>query len=660
MRVVCATNRRKDGTDFPVEAHVSVVSFMGAERMVTASVRDVSEQMHASQLLKTKAEQQQVVSTLSLRALHQDTLSRAGLDTLYRKASMMLADSLKTTSNTILELEPGPGRYVLRGCHCWPETVQSQAVVIQEGTGSLLGFTLLTKAPVLVADYRTETRFEVPPLLKESGAVSGMSVIIHGEDDSVYGTVSVHDRRQREFTSDDVAFVQAIANILSAAITRQRSRASLQNALDEAAAARREAERANRAKSDFLSRMSHELRTPLNAILGFGQLLQMEEGATEMNKDCADHVVSAGRHLLSLVDDVLDIARIESGNDVPRLTSVPVAGLLEQTVQLVRPDAAERGVRLELLATYPAHAALLADERRLRQVLLNLLSNAIKYNSPGGQVTVECRAARAGTLRLRVQDTGPGLTPEQIARLWSPFERLGAEQRGIQGTGLGLAVSRRLAEAMGGVIGLDSVPGEGSIFWVDLPAVEEAHEDAPEARTADQEPGARMLAGAAAPEEVTSILQIEDNPSNQRVLQMLVTHQRRGWRLLSAPNARTGMEIARSQLPALIVLDLHLPDLNGEEVLAMLREDRTTKHIPVVMLSADATSRSREQLLEAGAAAYVSKPFDMSNLLEVLDQALDARAPEFTALEPDRRPRRTVRVGRPDRFAIASKDRRDA
>ena len=645
VRVVSGVHRRKDGTAFPVEVHVSVVTPEGAPRLLMASVRNVTEQQRAAELLEARAQQQQAVCALGLRALRQDASAPDALDVLFKEAAALIAETLKTDFGMVIEHLSQKDCFVFRGSYGWEGYSPVTEFSFPAGSGSLVGYTLLTKSPVVIADYGTESRFKVSGEILASGAVSGISVVIYGEDESIYGTLSVHDRHRRDFTEDDVAFLQAAANILSAAATRQRTRANLQNALEEAAAARHEAERANLAKSEFLSRMSHELRTPLNAILGFGQLLQMEEGTSEMNKDCANHVVNAGKHLLGLIDDVLDIARIESGNDSPWITAIQVPEMLRNAVQLVRPSALERAIRLDLVPCDPAGCAVDADERRLKQVLLNLLSNAIKYNVSGGRVTVDCQKGSLGTLRLRVSDTGPGLTPEQIARLYSPFERLDAEQRGIQGTGLGLAVSRRLVEAMGGTLGLESVPGQGSVFWVELPMVEEAAEETAPA------PGGRMSQGNSGRAETSteiraSILQIEDNPSNQRVVKMLIDHQRPQWRLLSAPNARAGMEIARRQHPSLILLDRQLPDLSGDEVLAMLREDRDTKEIPVVMLSADATARSRENLLAAGAVAYVSKPFDVGELLSLLDTTLAGeRKVGAPAHGADDRPRRTIRVG---------------
>ena len=637
---------RKDGSRFPVETHVSVVSPPGTPRRLLATVRDMTAQRRASEQLAARARQQQAIATLGLRALRQDPSEENAFGALCESTSAALAETLQTDFSAVMENLPGTDCFVFRGVHGWPNILPGQEVSLRVGNTSLAGYTLLTKTPVIVADYATETRFTVPPLLREAGVVSGLSVLIYGEDETILGILSVHHRARRDFKEDDVAFLQAAANILGAAAVRQRSRARLQLALQEAAAARQEAERANRAKSEFLSRTSHELRTPLNAILGFGQLLQMDPAASAESQDCTNQVVSAGRHLLSLIDDVLDIARIESGNDNLRLEPVEVGKLVQSAVDLMQLHAREEKVRLNVHAP-PVPCTVQADPRRLKQVLLNLLSNGIKYNQAEGAVTVDWLPEPNGTLRLRVRDTGRGLTPPEIERLCSPFERLGAEQRGVQGTGLGLALSRRLVEAMGGRFGISSTPGAGSVFWIDLPSGEPMISARPDAAAATRETMSTPTEPPAL--QPQTILQIEDNLSNQRVVQILLAGQRPQWQLLSAADARTGLETARCQRPAVILLDLQLPDQPGDEVLTALRADPLTREIPVVMLSADATPYSRERLLANGALAYMTKPFNVLELLRLLDATLGAPSPGRVGLDPDKQARRKTTVTIPTR-----------
>lgn len=383
----------------------------------------------------------------------------------------------------------------------------------------------------------------------------------------------------------------------------------LQREIDERKRAEAEADRANRAKSEFLSRMSHELRTPLNGILGFAQLLAMDALSPEQ-REAVEHILKGGRHLLTLVNEVLDIARIEAGKLSISLEPVLVREVLQAALDLVRPQAAERGIRL------PDHVGcdryVTADRQRLQQVLLNLLSNGVKYNRDGGMVGVTCEEAPEGRLRIRVSDTGPGIAPALLARLFTPFDRLGAEQAGIEGTGLGLALSRRLVEAMQGSLSVASEPGVGSTFIVDL-----ALAAAPPATAGAAE---AVPADSAGPTRGT-VLYVEDNVANLSLFERILK-RRPGVALLSAMQGSQGLELARAHRPDLVVLDVHLPDVSGEEVLARLRADDRTRDIPVVILSADATPGQARRLSRYGIAAYLTKPVDVGEILALLDTTL--------------------------------------
>ncbi len=395
------------------------------------------------------------------------------------------------------------------------------------------------------------------------------------------------------------------------------SRKATEEAVEQA---KSEAQRANQAKSEFLSRMSHELRTPLNAIIGFSQLLEMES-LSPKQREFVGYILGGGRHLLNLINEVLDIARIEAGRLAISLEPVSVEEVIREALDLIAPLAIEADVRLEDRTGGVPHRVVLADRQRLQQILLNLLSNAVKYNRKGGVVVLSQEELPNGRLQIRVNDTGPGIAPEKLGRLFTPFERLGAEQTVIEGTGLGLALSKHLVEIMGGTIGVETTVGRGSVFWVELAMAAE-----PETRLERRE--LAMLAGAQpkTSREAPIVLYVEDNLSNLDLIQSLLAH-RPEVRLLPAMQGRLGLDLARQHRPQLILLDLHLPDIGGEDVLQRLREDPETRSIPVVVISADATPGQIDRLLAAGARAYLTKPLDIKRFLVLLGEVLSEGNP---------------------------------
>jgi signal transduction histidine kinase/CheY-like chemotaxis protein len=377
-------------------------------------------------------------------------------------------------------------------------------------------------------------------------------------------------------------------------------------------AAAAEADRANLAKSEFLSAMSHELRTPLNSVLGFGQLLEMAE-LSERDADSVHHILRAGRLLLQLVDEVLDLSRIESGRLALSPEAVELRELVGNAVELIRPLAADRQIAVSV-EDVSCDVHVQADRQRLKQVLLNLLSNAVKYNHDGGRIDVRCDRASDGHIRIGVRDTGPGIAPERQGDLFEPFERLGAERSGIEGTGLGLALAAQLTEAMGGTIDVETVVGEGSTFWVELPLTESPISALERESLEDEAPPPDASAERA-------VLLIEDNLSNLTLVERIM-ESRPHVTLLSAMQGGLGVELARRHRPDLILLDLHLPDVPGDEVLLRLQADPETREIPVVIVSADATEGRVRRVLDAGAADYLSKPIDVRKLLELVDRHL--------------------------------------
>jgi len=394
----------------------------------------------------------------------------------------------------------------------------------------------------------------------------------------------------------------------------QRMQAEIMQRSQELKEANKELQVLNAAKSDFLSRVSHELRTPLTAILGFSELLSLAD-VPRPQRDWVESILKAGNHLLDLINDVLDISRIESGQMSMSLEPTPIQSLIEEALELMRPLATSRDVAIHAPG-FPARSSyVVADRQRLKQVLINLVSNAVKYNRAGGRVHIALQpAAEDERVRISVSDTGRGIDAEGLHRLFVPFERLDAATSGIEGTGLGLALSRDIVNAMHGQLGVDSAPGVGSTFWVELATAE------PAAVADVTRPGDDLLT-AREYSDTRRLLYIEDTVANVRLVEAMLT-RRPSVRLLPAMQGQLGLDLAMDHRPDLILLDLHLPDLNGDEVLERLRSSEATRSIPVVILSADATKDRPQHLLERGANAYLTKPITMRSLLEVLDEHL--------------------------------------
>jgi len=362
--------------------------------------------------------------------------------------------------------------------------------------------------------------------------------------------------------------------------------------------------------------MSHELRTPLSAILGFAQL--MESGSplpTVSQKRSIDQILKAGWYLLELINEILDLAQIESGKLSLSPEPISLAEIMDECQAMIEPQAKKRDIRM----TFPElkfRYFVKADRTRVKQVLINLLFNAVKYNKVGGAVVVDCTASTAERIRISVKDTGEGLTPDKLTQLFQPFNRLGKETGIEEGTGIGLMVSKRLVELMKGEIGVESTVGVGSVFWIELNLTAEPQRAAGAAKST-----AIAQAQAQADAQLRTLLYVEDNPANLMLVEDLIA-RRPDIRLLSAADGNRGIEIANASRPDVILMDINLPGISGVQALKILRADPATAHIPVIALSANAIPRDIEKGLEAGFFRYLTKPIKVNEFMDTLDVAL--------------------------------------
>ena len=551
--------RRRDGTTFPVEVSLGPDG-TGDGGLVIAAVRDVSQQREMEAAVKENATRLRqlaesvhiVFVLLQLEPLACLYVAPGGRALLGRDPAELFATNLSADGSPVHPDDRDEfERSYLRPLHAGRAARLEHRVVLPDGT---------VKWVCAIAT----------PVQSPDGAPPERTVI----------------------TIEDISDRVQAAEALRAAEATARA--------------------ANDAKNEFLSRMSHELRTPLNAILGFGQLLARRfEGAEDA--EAIGHILKGGRHLLDLINDVLDIARIESGNMSISTEPVNVRTVIDETLDLMRPLARDADVALS--AGDGPDAYVMADRQRLRQMLLNLVSNGIKYNRRGGTVWVSYEAGSRDTT-LTIRDDGRGIPLEAQARMFTPFDRLGAEGSGVDGTGIGLALTRSLAELMRGSIAVVSAPGEGSSFVVSLPTAErtDAGESGPAEHIGTDDRGRQS-------DSQLSVLYIEDNDSNVRVIEHLL-RLRPGWRLLHTSLGGLGVELAVAHLPDLVLLDLHLPDVPGHQVLTALKSDPRTAEIPVVILTADARVGQPRQLVANGAHRFLTKPVDVDEVLGLLDSVM--------------------------------------
>ena len=427
-----------------------------------------------------------------------------------------------------------------------------------------------------------------------------------------YNATTFHDRDRT---------LQGVFGVARDVTERKRFEQALQETNVELESAKSAAEKANLAKSDFLSGMSHELRSPLNAILGFAQLMDTASPPpSDIQKESITQILQAGWHLLKLINEILDLSVVESGKVSLSLEPVSLPEVLLECQTMMEAQAQQRGI----VMTFPQFkqpSFVWADQTRLKQIVINLLSNAIKYNQASGQVTVDYTVMSSERIRISFKDTGAGLSPEKITQLFQPFNRLGQEAGIVAGTGIGLVVTKQLVELMDGVMGVDSTVGQGSVFWVELRST-----PAPELKVIAPEEAAPKLAikPIDAPRKI--LLYIEDNPANMRLVERLID-RRTDIKLLKAVDGLQGIALARASLPDVILMDINLPGISGIDALKALQEDASTAHIPVVAISANAMSRDIEVGRQLGFFRYLTKPIVVEEFMTTLDLALRLNKP---------------------------------
>ncbi|MDH5573123.1 MAG: ATP-binding protein [Gammaproteobacteria bacterium] len=385
-------------------------------------------------------------------------------------------------------------------------------------------------------------------------------------------------------------------------------------------AARDEADHANKAKSEFLSSMSHELRTPMNAILGFGQLLDFDPAMSEENRDQVHEILKAGQHLLNLINEILDLSRIESGRLELSLEPVEIAPIITECLELVTTLANKRNITIT--HNISSSATVRADRLRLKQVILNLLSNAIKYNHKGGKVTLEVQAEGTDRQRILVSDTGKGIASEHFDKLFLPFNRLDADNSNIEGTGIGLTITRRIIETMGGTVDVKSEVNVGSTFWIDLP-IDSLPDAMHEHNTVNKAFDSSTLRSN--PDTIQHlVLYIEDNPANLKLVTQILD-RRPHIQLLTAHTPELGIELARTRHPRLILLDINMPNMDGYQVMQIFKADEHLKTIPVIAITANAMPRDIERGMAAGFSDYLTKPLDVERFHAVVDKLLSSQ-----------------------------------
>ena len=580
---------RKDGSPFPLEIATGEMWLRG-ERYFTGILRDLTARKEIdAALLKAGALQNAIFNSANFSSIATD--AKGVIQIFNVGAERMLGYAAADVMNRISPADISDPQELI---------TRASALSAELGTPITPGF----EALVFKASRGIEDIYELTYIRKDGSRFPAVVSVTALRDahEAIIGYLLI-----------------GTDNTVRKQIEEERNRVDkvLQESTLELGKAKAVAEKANLAKSDFLSSMSHELRSPLNAILGFAQLMDSDiPPPTLAQKGSIGQILHAGWYLLELINEILDLAVVESGRLSLSLEAVSVPDVMIECQSMIEPQAQKRGIRM----TFPSFADpcyIKADHTRVKQVLINLLSNAIKYNQSGGSVSVDCVLSSPERVRISVRDTGAGLSPDKLAQLFQPFNRLGQEASGEEGTGIGLVVSKRLIELMEGQIGVASTVGSGSVFWVDLLLATDPHAGYIEAACAATAP-------QPLPDGLRSrlLLYVEDNPANLKLIEQLIA-RRPDMRLLTAQNGNDGINLARVSLPDVILMDINLPGISGIDAMKILRLDPLTAHIPIVALSANAIPRDIAKGLEAGFFRYLTKPIKVNHFMDTLNEVIE-------------------------------------
>ena len=580
--------KRKDASTFPLEIAVSEM-WLGGQRYFTGVLRDITSRKQAEEaLLEAGALQRAIFNSANFSSIATD--SKGVIQIFNVGAEHMLGYDAAEVVDRITPADISDPQELI---------VRAEALSAAFEMPIAPGF----EALVFKASRGIEDIYELTYIRKDGSRFPAMVSVtaLRDAQNAIIGYLLIGtDNTARRRVEAERALLDQ----------------DLQNKNVELERAKDVAEKANLAKSDFLSGMSHELRTPLGAILGFAQL--MESGSpppTPSQLRSIDQILKAGWYLLELINEILDLALIESGKLSMSLEAVSLPEVMRECEAMIEPQAKQRGIKV-VFAHVDRPFLVKADRTRVKQVLINLLSNAIKYNKAGGTVIVDAAVRPADAVRVSIRDTGEGLSPEKLAQLFQPFNRLGQELKAEQGTGIGLVVSKRLVEWMGGAIGVESTVGRGSVFWIELNLT---HDSQP----ASTSPESASTTPAQGQDEahMQTLLYVEDNPANLMLVEDIIA-RRPDIRLLSARDGGRGIALARTSRPDVILMDINLPGISGIEALKILTADNATAHIPVIAVSANAIPRDIEKGLKAGFFRYLTKPLKVVEFMETLDLAM--------------------------------------